>query len=77
MVNTLLKFNHFLEKLTRNALRRQPTTRADAERILGITRQTDIMLLLARAKVSGRISEIEQAEQDQELLQTLLSQENS
>ncbi len=36
-----------------------------------------VVLLLALAKVSGRISEIEQAEQDQELLQKLLSQENS
>ena len=36
-----------------------------------------VILLLSLAKVSGRISEIERAEQDQELIQKLLSQEKS
>ena len=47
----MLEFNLFLEKLTANALKRRPATRADAWRILGITQQTDIMLLLARANI--------------------------
>ncbi len=47
----MLNFNLFLEKLTGNALKGRPASKAAAERILGITRQTDIMLLLAQANI--------------------------
>ena len=39
----------FLQELTAHALKGQPATRDEAERILGIAQQADIMLLLAHA----------------------------
>ena len=41
----------FIKDLTKNALAGQPATRDDARRILGISQQTDIMLLLAHANL--------------------------
>jgi biotin synthase len=47
----MLKIKRFLEKLTDNALKRRSASRADAGCILGLTEQTDIMLLLAHANM--------------------------
>ena len=41
----------FIQKLTTQALKGQTATRDDAERILGIAQQADIMLLLAHANL--------------------------
>lgn len=42
---------HFIQKLTAQALKGQPATRDEAGRILGIAQQADIMLLLAHANL--------------------------
>lgn len=47
----LFTHERFIQTLTEKALAGQAATRAEAERILGIDRQTDIMLLLAHANL--------------------------
>lgn len=47
----MLTCTHFLEKLTERALKGRSATRADARRILALTQQADIMLLLAHANM--------------------------